>query len=373
MILAHKIRLNPTSEQETYFNQAAGVKRFVYNWGLDFWKKVHIEPGSVFGVMEIKKEFNQVKGIEFPWVYGVAKDVAEGAFKDLGTAFKNYFDWKNKKGKRKSWIGFPRFKSRKRSKQSFRLNNDKIQVEGNQIRIPRLGWVNMAESLRFSGKIMGAVVSKTADWWFVSVSVDTEPVISGELERDSVGIDLGSTTLAVLSNNERFENQRLLRKELKKLKRLNRELSRRIKGSNRWVRAKRQLARFYYKITCKRKDFINKMTTLIASTYRLIGIEDLNVEGLKRNRKLSLSISDASWGKILRQLVYKSALFGGQVIKVGRFFASSKFCSVCGIKNQSLTLADRSWTCNSCGETHDRDLNAAINIEREALRLVTSE
>ena len=293
MILAHKIRLNPTSEQEAYFNQASGVKRFVYNWGLEVWKKAHSEPGSVFGVMTIKKEFNLIKEQQYPWIYNVAKDVAEGAFQDLGTALKNYFDFK--KGKRKAWIGFPRFKSRKRSKQSFRLNNDKIQIEDNQVRIPKLGWVNMTESLRFSGKITGAVVSKASDWWFISISVEMNPTPVDGL-KGSVGVDLGIKTLATLSDGSSFENQGLLRKELRKLKKLNRELSRRIKNSNRWYRTKRNLARLYYKIACRRRDVVNKMTTLIAKTYRIIGVEDLNAEGMKRNRKLALSISDASFG-----------------------------------------------------------------------------
>lgn len=368
-ILAHKIRLNPTPEQEDYFNQAAGVKRFVYNWGLEVWKKSHSESGTVFGVMAIKKQFNSIKEEQYPWVKNVAKDVAEGAFQDLGTALKNHFDYK--KGKRKSWIGFPRFKSRRRSKQSFRLNNQNISVEENKVRIPRLGWVNMTESLRMSGKIMGAVVSKTADWWFISISVDTDLTLV-DIPKSSVGVDLGVKTLAKLSDGSEFENQGLLRKVLRKLKRLNRELARRIKGSNRWYRTKRQLARLHYKIACKRKDFINKMTTKIASTYKLIGIEDLNVEGMVRNRRLALSISDASFGEILKQLVYKSVLFGSQVIKVDRFFASSKICSDCGFKNQELTLSDRTWTCPACNKVHDRDLNASINLESEALRLVTS-
>lgn len=370
MILAHKIRLNPTPEQETYFNQASGIKRFVYNWGLAVWKNSHSEAGSVFGVMTIKKQFNEIKQEEFPWVYDVAKDVAEGAFQDLGTALKNYFD--HKKGKRKSWIGFPKFKSRKRSKQSFRLNNDKIQLEDYQIRIPKLGWVNMTESLRFAGKVMGVVVSKTASWWFAAIHVEVTISDPVSFKQESVGVDLGLKTLAKLSDNEQFENQKLFRKELRKLKKLNRELSRKIKGSSRWYRVKKQLARFHYKVACKRKDLIHKMTTTIASKYRIIGIEDLNIEGMKRNRRLALSISDGSFGEIIRQLVYKSLLFGSQVIKVGRFFPSSKLCSDCGFRNPDLELSDRIWTCPNCNETHDRDLNAAINIEREAMRLVSS-
>ena len=393
MILAHKIRINPSPEQETYFNQASGIKRFVYNWGLDFWKSSQLNwiaplkkqlEGYVGektvtitlprvtpkSINDIKKEFNSIKQYQYPWVYNVAKDVVEGAFQDLGTALKNYFDFKN--SKRKSWIGFPKFKARKRSKQSFRLNNDKIKVVDNLLYVPRLGYVNMTETLRLSGKVMGVVISKTASWWFAAIYVEVTIPDPVSFKQESVGVDLGLKTLAKLSDNEQFENQKLFRKELRKLKKLNRELSRKIKGSSRWYRVKKQLARFHYKVACKRKDLIHKMTTTIASKYRIIGVEDLNAEGMKRNRRLSLSISDASFGEIIRQLVYKSLLFGSQVIKVGRFFPSSKLCSDCGFRNPDLELSDRIWTCPNCNETHDRDLNAAINIEREAMRLVSS-
>lgn len=160
MIRAHKIRLNPTPAQAVYFRKAAGTARFVYNWALDRWKTVHAEhPGTPYGMRAAKKDFNALKAVQFPWVYDVAKDVAEGAFSNLGAALKHYFDWK--KGTRKgAKVGFPKFKSKKRSPQSFRLNNDKFTVDGQHIRIPHLGWVNMAEALRWQGKILGAVVSK---------------------------------------------------------------------------------------------------------------------------------------------------------------------------------------------------------------------
>lgn len=172
MIRAHKIRLNPTPEQEVYFRKAAGTKRFVYNWALDRWQWAKGQGLTEYGMMVIKKDFNALKGEQFPWVYDVAKDVAEGAFTDLG-ALKNYFDWQ--KGKRKgAKMGFLKYKSKKSKRQSFRVNNDKFWVDGHTIRIPRLGEVNMAEPLRFQGKIMGAVVSKVADWWYVSIQVEIE-------------------------------------------------------------------------------------------------------------------------------------------------------------------------------------------------------
>lgn len=194
MIRAHKIRLNPTTEQEAYLRKAAGTKRFVYNWTLDRWKWAKSQGIAAYGMMAAKKEFNAIKGDQFPWVYEVAKDVAEGAFVDMGKALANYFDWK--KGKRKGKkVGFPKFKSKKKAKLSFHLNNDKFWVDGHTICIPKLGEVNMAEPLRFQGKIMGAVVSKVADWWYVSIQVKVEQPQAKAFERKSTGVDVGVKTL----------------------------------------------------------------------------------------------------------------------------------------------------------------------------------
>jgi len=193
-----------------------------------------------------------------------------------------------------------------------------------------------------------------------------EPV---DFPQASVGIDLGGKSLGVLSAGPVYENQGPLRSELSKLKRLNRELARRQEGSHRWHRTKRQLARLHNKIKARRADALHKMTTEIARTYRLIGIEDLYVKGMVKNQRLALSISDAALGEARRQLKYKAEWFGGQTIKVGRFFASSKLCSECGHVNHALTWSDRQWACQDCGTVHDRDWNAAKNIEAEMLRL----
>jgi len=368
MIKAHKIRLNPTPDQKTYFRKAAGTARFVYNWGLARWIEL-FEAGEKPSVWQIKKEFNAIKSEQFPWVYDVAKDVAENAFFNLAAAFKNFFESHN--GERQGEkVGYPRFKSRKRSKLSFGLNNDKVKVDGHRLWVPKLGWVNMTEALRFDGKLMGAIISKQADWWYVSIHVEVEDPEAIDFPHEVVGIDLGLRSLAVLSDGTEFENQKLLRSELRKLKRLNRELSRRQAGSNRWRKTKGKLARLHKRIADRRSDAIHKMTTQVAKTYRVIGIEDLNTKGMIKNRRLSLSLADAAFGEIARQLEYKSAWFGGQVVKVDRFFASSKTCSDCGYVNQELRLSDRHWTCQGCGILHDRDWNASKNIEFEALRLV---
>ncbi|MCX6050779.1 MAG: RNA-guided endonuclease TnpB family protein [Chloroflexi bacterium] len=372
MIKAHKIRLNPTPEQEIYFRKAAGTKRFVYNQALALWKwgkSVGIED---FGPAEIKRQINTFKEEQFPWMYDVAKDVFEGAIQDLGAALSNYFEYKA--GKRKgAKVGFPKFKTKKNKKQSFRLNNDKFSVENHRIRIPHLGPegapVNMAETLRFEGKIMGAVVSKVADWWFVSIMVDVEKPEPKQFAVATVGVDVGIKTLAKLSDESAFENQKPLRKGLSLLKKLNRSLARRIKGSNRWWKAKSKLGRFHFKVANKRSDAHHKASNAIAKNYAFIGLEDLHVKGMAKNRKLSLSISEVGLGEFIRQIEYKPDWFGGETVRVGRFYASSRTCNDCGYINKELTLSDRTWTCQGCGTIHDRDWNAAKNIEQEALRL----
>lgn len=370
MIKAHKIRLNPTPDQEIYFQKATGTARFVYNWGLAEWKRYRAEfPGLEHGVMAIKKDFNAIKREQYPWVYEVAKDVAEGAFTNLAAALKNYFD--SQKGKRKgARVGFPKFKSKKNKRQSFRLNNDKFKVSGHDLSVPKLGRVNMAEALRFAGKIMGAVVSQEAGRWYVSISVEMDMPEPIHFPNPCVGVDVGLTTLAVLSDGAQYENQVLLRSELKHLKRLSRCLSRRKMGSQRWQRAKDQLAEFHRRIASRRADYLHKMTKHIASTYSVVGIEDLNVAGMLQNHRIALSMADASFGQIRHQLIYKSDWLGGRVVMIDRFYPSTRLCSGCGTINKELTLEDREWTCPNCGTHHDRDRNAAINIEKEALRLL---
>jgi putative transposase len=370
MIKAHKIRLNPSPEQELYFRKAAGTARFVYNWGLAEWQRQKAaHPSQAHGVMAIKKDFNALKGQQCPWVYEVAKDVAEGAFTNLSAALKNHFDSQN--GQRKgARVGFPRFKSRKDRRQSFHLNNDKFRVSGHSLYVPKLGWVNMAETLRFAGKIMGAVVSRAAGRWYVSIAVEMNPPESFQFPRASAGLDLGLKSLVVLNDGTQYENQVLLRSELTHLKHLSRRLSRRQKGSMRWWRAKQQLAQFHGRIADRRADHLHKLTTELASTNAVLGMEDLHVSGMLRNHRLALSLADASFGEIRRQLQYKSDWFGGRLVRIDRFYPSSQLCSVCGVKYPGLRLEDRKWTCQNCGTQHDRDVNAARNIHAEALRLL---
>ncbi len=228
----------------------------------------------------------------------------------------------------------------------------------------------MAESLRLAGKILGAVVSEKGGRWFVSITVEMNQPQPVQFSQPVVGIDLGIKKLAVLSDGTYYPNQELVRSELAHLKYLSRRLSRRQMGSKRWYKAKEELVRFHARIANQRTDYLHKMTTEIASTFAVIGIEDLNVIGMLKNHRHARSIADASFGEIRRLLTYKSEWLGGKVVAIHPFYPSSKLCSFCGALNQKLTLKDREWVCPICYSLHDRDLNAALNIEIEASRLL---
>jgi putative transposase len=374
---SHVIRLNPTPEQEVYFRKACGVARHAYNWALARWKEYR-ETGKRVKIKDLKAEYNQIKGEQFPWCYEVTKCAPEQEFTHLGQAFANYWRMKEEgtqpklKHPRKDGeeAGFPHFKSKKRDRLSFYLANDKFLVHGQTLRVPKLGDVNMTEELRFAGKIMSATISYRAGWWFVSIAVEVEhetPTHSG----GTVGIDLGIKTLATLSGGEKFENQKQYRQSLGRIQGLSKGLSRKVEGSQNWGKNAKKLAKAHYRVVCQRQDVLHKMTTHVARTYALIGLEDLNTKGMLANHSLAQAVSDASFFEVKRQLLYKTEQHGGYVQLVDRWYPSSKTCSCCGWVDEDLTLADRVFICEACGLSIDRDLNAARNIQAEALRLIT--
>ena len=341
------------------------------------WKEARAQ-GERVKINELKREYNQIKGEQFPWAYEVTKCAPEQACADLEQAFANYWRMKKKgtqpklKHPRKDGeeAGFPHFKSKKRDRLSFYLANDKFSVDGHTLRVPKLGEVNMTEELRFVGKIMGATISYRAGWWFIAIAVEVKhetPTHCG----GAVGIDLGIKTLVTLSDGTVFENQRHYRRNLGRIIGLSKGLSRKVEGSQHWWKTARKLARAHYRAACQREDRLQKITTHVARTYALVGLEDLNAKGMLANHKLAQAVSDASFFEIKRQLLYKTEQHGGYVQLVDRWFPSSKTCHVCGWGKEDLTLADRMWVCQQCGTVHDRDLNAAIMVEAEALRMIS--
>src|SRR6266851_632524 len=341
MIKAHKIRLHPTSEQKVYFAKAAGTARFVWNWALAEWNRQY-EAGEKPSALKLKKQFLEIRREHFPWTWEVTKNASDQPFLDLAKAFTAFFEGLGN-GKK---TGRPKFKSKKKSKASFYLANDQLELGDHRIWIPKLGWVNMAENLRFTGKVTGARITKTSDWWFVSLTV----AIADEMQSArpaAIGIDVGLNRLATLSTSQGYENQAFLRTALKKLRHANKRLHRRVKGSKNREKARRQVARLHYRITCLRDDVLHKLTSRIADCYGIVGIEDLNLKGLFKNRRLSRSFSDAALGKPLTLLTSKVEQHGGQVIKVGRFFPSSKTCHCCGWIWEDMDLSDRVFLCQN--------------------------
>jgi len=364
MIKAHKIRLNPTEEQRGYFAKAAGTARFVWNWALAEWNR-HYEAGEKPTALKLKKQFNEIRREQFPWTWEVTKNASDQPFLDLGKAFTTFFEGKQ---------GRPKFKSKKRSKASFYLANDQFELGDHRIWIPKLGWVNMAENLRFKGKVTGARVTRTADWWFISITVQVADR-RADARKAAVGLDVGLNRLVTLSTGEGYENQAFLKTALQKLRQANKRLHRRRIGSKNREQARRQVARLHYRITCMRDDVLHKLTTRIADCYGIVGIEDLHLKGLLKNRRLSRSFSDAALGKLLNLLTSKVEQRGGQVIKVGRFFPSSKTCHCCGWKWEDMELSDRIFLCQNprCAYYQiyqERDHNAGLKILAERLRLI---
>lgn len=367
--LAHKIELHPNNKQRTYFSKSFGVARLAYNWALDMWQKQYQahkdnpelpKPSEA----ELSKLFNKIKREQYPFVMEVTKCAPQQAIRNLGIAFKRFFDGKGQ---------YPRF-HRKGVNDSFYLSNDAIKLNEtrDKIYIPKLGWVRMAERLRFTGKIMSATVSRVADKWFVSISVGISVVPKQTENQSPIGVDLGVSALATTSDGEVFTSSKPLRLLQKQLRRLSKSLSRKIKKSKNWFKAKTKLARLHARIANIRKDCLHKLTTYLVKNYGLIAIEDLNVKGMLANHKLARAIVDMGFHEFKRQLSYKAAMHGVKLVVVDRWFPSSKLCSCCGHKMENMPLSVRQWQCPQCFTPHDRDVNAACNLRDYAVHAVSS-
>jgi putative transposase len=360
-----KTELDPNNKQATLLLKNAGAARWAFNWGLEQKKKALGAKERIPNAIELHRRLNQLKKTEIPWAYDCSKCSFQEALRNLDKAFDNF--WKSRKGKRKGKkIGFPKFKSRKKGIGGFRLTGA-IHVFADRIQLPRIGTVRLKEAnyIPSDAKILNASVSERAGRWFVSVQVETpEPQdFLKKDEHDIIGTDLGIKTLAVCSDGQQFQSPKSLSRKLRKLRKFSKSHSKKQKGSNRRKKAAAKLAKLHYRISCIRRDSLHKITTILAKTKRVIGIENLNITGMLRNRHLSRAISDLGLSEWRRQLTYKAQWYGCQLVIANRFFPSSKTCSDCGWVNQDLSLADREWICDTCGVIHDRDMNAARNLE----------
>jgi putative transposase len=390
MLLAHRIRLDPTAAQSSYFVQAAGTARRVWNWALAEWLRQR-DAGGKPNAMALKKQFNAIKYAHpdwldedgLPWLRSMHRDSHAQPFAHLARAWSRYFE------QRKAGVPAypPRFKKKGRCTDSFYVANDKFRFEAGCIVLPKIGRVTLRETLRFEGKIMGATVQREADRWYVSVQVDV-PQQQAICQRNGdgiCGIDLGITAAATLDTGEQIVSPRPLKAALRRLRIRSRRASRKLdaarkvagiagaipKGtrlvvSNNRKKDNRRLARLHARIAAVRCDFTHKLTTRLCRENQTVVVEDLCVRGMLGNAKLARSISDIGFARIRAQLAYKAERYGTIVIVADRWYPSSKLCSGCGVKHAGLMLSERHWTCPACGAQHQRDHNAAINLRRLA-------
>ncbi len=363
---AYKTELRLNNKKRTLFKQCAGLARFAYNWGLRQKMDAYEATGKRPSYTVLNRSLNALKKSEFAWIYNYSSCIPQEALLDLERAFQNYFR-QIRNGEK---AGPPRFKSRKQGVGSFRLKGC-IRVEANRIKLPKLGWFRLKEKgyLPLNNvKILWATISERAGRWFVSLQVQ-EAIRVKTSSGPGIGIDLGISSLATCSNGITFANPLALQRALKKLARLNRELFRRQKGSCNRQKTRQKLARLHYRIACIRRDAIHQVTSAIIAKTKseaqrpaVVVLEDLNVAGLIRNRKVARAISDVGLGQFRQQIAYKCDWYGSHLHLADRWFASSKQCSRCGHVKEKLSLSQRIYQCSLCGLILDRDLNAARNL-----------
>lgn len=375
MLRVHKIKLQPNKEQALYFTKACGVARHAYNWALAEWKRQY-EAGEKPNEAALRKLYNQIKPVEFPWSLEVTKCAAQQAIKNLGTAHKNFFD-RLKKGAKGRKAGYPKFK-KKGVRDSFRADNgpqskgvSAVQTDGKKVKLPIIGWVRMREEVRFQGCIQATTVSRQADGWYISILVETPDSLRSKESRGVVGVDMGLKALATLSTGEVIRGPKPHRALGARLCRLNRSLSRKQKGSSNFGKAKAKLSRLHKRIADIRQDALHKLSHKLATEFEVIGIEDLNVSGMAKNRHLARSVGDAGMRTLRTQIEYKAAMTGAFIYTHPRFARSTKICSGCGQLHDEIVLGVDTLVCD-CGLTIARDLNAAIVIKNAASSAVSA-
>ncbi|MFX1509795.1 MAG: RNA-guided endonuclease InsQ/TnpB family protein [Promethearchaeota archaeon] len=362
----YKTELKLNERQKELCRRHAGCARFAYNWGLLRKITEYKETGSQISAIDLHKELNQLKKTHYKWMYEVSKCAPQEALRNLDKAFMQFFQ----RIQRDEKPGFPKFKSRKRGIGSFRLTGV-IRVFQDSIQLPRLGRLRLKESGYLPPEsqcihILSATISEKAGRWFVSLQVQ-EDILVKQNFGPVVGIDVGVCSLVTISDRTVVENPKALNRFERKIKRNQKELARRKHGSKNWEKTLHRLRKTYSRITRIRKDAIHKVTTKLAKTKSIVVIEDLNVEGMRKNRRLSKSISDAGFSEIRRQLEYKTKWYGSKLKLAPRFYPSSKRCSRCGLIKNKLSLSTRIYQCKNCGLEIDRDLNASFNLELVAV------
>ncbi len=367
ILCAFKTELDLNNGQRTACARHAGAARYAYNWGLARKIEAYQVGQKVPSAIDLHRELNVLKKTELAWMYEVSKCAPQEALRNLDQAYGHFFRRvKEKRAGKNIKVGFPRFKSKKNGLGSFRLTGA-IHIFEKAIQLPRLGVLRLKEHgyLPSDGAhILSATVSERAGRWFVSVQVEMEIPDPEPTEKDVAGVDLGVLHMATVSDGSCVDNPSALKQGLTKIKRLQRRVSRRQKGSANRKKAVRQLARVHFHVANIRKDALHQATSRLAKTKSAIVLEDLNVSGMLKNHHLAQAIADVGLSEFRRQMSYKGGWYGCEVLIADRFYPSSKRCSGCGQVRPDLTLNEREYRCEYCGLVIDRDLNAATNLEQ---------
>ena len=357
-----KFRIYPNKEQRNLINQTLGCCRLIYNMGLDMRNKA-FEDGEKINCSKTSAMLTELKRTnEFSFLRNADAVALQQSLRDLDQSFVNFFQKRAR---------HPRFKSKHNNHQSYRTisQNNNIRIVGKYIKLPKLGYVKIKQSMEV-GKINNATVVRTPTGkYFVVLNVDFEPELK-QNDGGSIGIDVGIKEFYSDSNGNVVSNPKFLEKSSRKLRREQRRLSRKKKNSNNRNKQRIRVAKVHEKIANQRNDFLQKLSTMLISENQVICIEDLKIKNMVRNHKLARCISSVSWGKFFGMLEYKANWYGNDIIKVPTMYPSSQTCSRCGYKNPLVkNLAIRKWECPNCHAIHDRDTNASINILNKGLSI----
>lgn len=368
MICGYLFRIYPNGKQISQIEKTFRCCRLVFNRYLDLRKNAYKESGEKISFIDCTRDLTKYKQ-ENKLLTEVNLSALQAALYDLDKAYRNFFR-RCRKGENP---GYPKYRKEYDSTPSFTVRQCiRISEDGKHVVLPNIGAVKCRVSRNVEGHIRFATVSKNpAGEYYVALCCDdvpskTLPSAGGS----AIGIDLGIKDFAITSNGEKYPNHKFMSAYEKKLSRLYRQLSRKKKGGSNYKKAKNKIARLENHIANQRNDVMQKLSTKVIRENDTICIESLNIKNMVRNHNFAKSIEDASWGEFVRELEYKSDWYGRELVKVDTYFPSSKMCSCCGYKNDKTTdLSVRKWTCPECGATHDRDINAAVNILQEGQRL----